>query len=252
MRLNMNILRYVAIASFATGVAVLVYGFAASGGGGTKPVDDEIVSIPFPTPGVPDVQDAVETETPAADATATPTPEPYRGAVARLKIPRFDVDSAIEGIGVTSDGRLDTPHDPLNTGWYEQYDRPGATNPANTGWLGYAGFKTVPAKGNAVFSAHVDYWPNIIGPFNKLKNIEKDDEIVVVMEDGREYVYRVIGKERYHVDNIPMGDLIWPKAKPKDEEWITLITCGGAFQASRPGGPGEYLERDVVLAKRVE
>ncbi|KAA0231985.1 class F sortase [bacterium] len=127
--------------------------------------------------------------------------------------------------------QLDTPHDPLKTGWYYIYDKPGF-------------------RGTAVFSAHVDYYPNIIGPFNKLKNSEIGDDIVVVMENGLEYKYRVIRKERYDVATIPMGDLIWPTNKPADTEWVTLITCGGEFRSATPGGPGEYLHRDVVVAER--
>ena len=66
------------------------------------------------------------------------------------------------------------------------------------------------------------------------------------MENGLEYTYRVtaIRKNRYDVQTIPMGDLIWPKDKPAEGvEWITLITCGGGLVATRPGGPGEYLHR---------
>ena len=246
----MRVLRLLAIASFLTGTAVLVYGFVRSSDS-AAPVDDGPVAVftPIATPLPPEQQDI---PTPDSARPPTPTPEPYNGAVVRLKIPRFNVDSAIEGIGITSDGRLDTPHDPLKTGWYTIYDKPGRINPENSGWFGWAGNAALPAKGNAVFSAHVDYFPDILGPFNKLKNLERDDEIIVTMDDGRDYRYVVIAKQRYDVSNIPMGDLIWPKNKPKDVEWVTLITCGGRFRATRSDGLGEYLDRDVVVAQRVE
>lgn len=49
-----------------------------------------------------------------------------------------------------------------------------------------------------------------------------------------------------------MGDLISAPEKPAGAEWITLITCGGRFRAYLDGGgPGEYLDRDVVVAERV-
>lgn len=40
----------------------------------------------------------------------------------------------------------------------------------------------------------------------------------------------------------------------KGRNWITLITCGGRFRALNPdgSGPGEYLDRDVVIAERVD
>jgi len=180
------------------------------------------------------------TATPSATPTATPTPTPeptatpapFNGSVGRLKIPRFNVDSAIEAIGILPNNQLDVPHNPYNTGWYYIYDKPGF-------------------GGNAVFAAHVDYYPNIIGPFKYLYSLEAGDEVIVQMENGEEYVYRFLWKERYHVDSIPTGDLIWPKHKPEGAEWITMITCGGEFRATSPSGAGEYLHRDVVVAERI-
>ena len=72
------------------------------------------------------------------------------------------------------------------------------------------------------------------------------------MANGQEYRYRVFRKQRYDVTTIPMGDLISAPEKPAGAEWITLITCGGRFRAYLDGGgPGEYLDRDVVVAERV-
>lgn len=166
--------------------------------------------------------------------TATPTPVPYNGKVARMQLPKFKVDAEIEAIGrAPGENQLDVPHNPHNVGWYELegYGKPG---------FGL----------NAVFSAHVNYHPNIKGPFLRLEELEAGDD--VVMEDGRQYCYRVVSKARYHKDTIPMGDLIWPSDRAGGKEWITLITCGGEFVSERPGGPGHYLHRDVVVAERYQ
>ncbi len=191
---------------------------------------------PSPPPGSP-----LPTATPTLALTATesptaspsPTATPYDGSVMRLKIPRFDVDSAIENIGILSNGYLDTPHDPYNTGWYDIYDKPGF-------------------GGNAVFAAHVDYYPRIRGPFYDLAKMDAGDQVIIVMEDGREYVYEVISKVRYPENAIPMGAIIDAPDKPEGDEWITLITCGGRFRPNDGvSGPGQYLDRDVVVARRV-
>jgi sortase (surface protein transpeptidase) len=227
----MKILRVLAIVSFLAGITLLVVGFASSGGSGTNQgVSYE--SSPFPTIDITPTPTSFVPEPTVPGA--TPTPVPYDGALSRFKIPRFKVDSAVEYIGLKPNNELETPHDPLKTGWYdiEGYGKPGFAD-------------------NSVFAAHVDYYPNILGPFNKLKDLEKDDAVVVVMDNGTEYTYHVIRKARYDVKTIPMGDLIWPKDRPEGKEWITLITCGGEFVPSRPGGPGEYLNRDVVVAERV-
>ncbi len=224
----MRVLQSMAIFSFVAGATMLLFGVLTAGGSGKheeKPVQEF------------DLVAAAETATPApptstAEVPPSPTPTPFDGKVARLRIPRFKVDSAVEEIGLKPNNELDVPHDPHNSGWYTPYSRPG--------W-----------DGNAVFSAHVDYWPDIRGPFYNLKNTEAGDEIVIQMENGEEYRYKVVRKKRYDVSTIPMGDLIWPQDRPAGRQWVTLITCGGDFVSATPGGPGEYLHRDVVVAERV-
>ncbi|MCK9517904.1 MAG: class F sortase [Dehalococcoidia bacterium] len=222
----MKILRLFAIVSFLAGLSLLVAGFVTSRDDGDGPrladAPPEFTSTPTPRPSV----------SPTIADTPTPTATPYDGALARFKIPRFNVDAEVEAIGLLPTNVLDTPHNPHNVGWYDIYDKPGF-------------------GGNAVFSAHFDYWPDIRGPFYRLRNVEAGDEIVLTMDDGREYTYRVISYKRYPVDSIPMGDLIDAAEKPDDVEWITMITCGGAFQQLSDEGWGDYLERDVVVAERV-
>jgi hypothetical protein len=241
-------LRALAVAAFVAGAAMLVFGFARSDQKErTVRADDPFTPVVYQATATPEAT-VTPTETLAtATATATPTPLPFDGAVVRFRIPRFKVDSAVETIGfVGNTNQLDTPHDPLNTGWYQMYTKPGF-------------------KGNALFSAHVDYWPNIKGPFNQLAAIEQNDEIAIVMENGLEYRYRVIFKERYDVNAIPMGELIDANgrgrpgvngavapARPSEAEWITLITCGGRFKPTSEQGWGEYLDRDVVIAERIK
>lgn len=221
----MKILRVLAIVSFLAGLSLLVAGFV-TGRDDNDPrqaeAPPEFTSTPTPRPSV----------SPTAANTPTATPAPFDGALARFKIPRFNVDVPVEDIGLLPTNVLDTPADPHNVGWYDIYDKPGF-------------------GGNAVFSAHVDYWPDIRGPFYNLRNLQAGDEVVVVMEDGREYRYRVISYKRYDVNSIPMGDLISAPEKPDDVEWITMITCGGTFAQLSEEGWGEYLDRDVVVAERV-
>lgn len=218
----MKALRLLALVSFVAGLSLLVAGFITS-----RESDDpkraepppEFTSTPTPTPAT-------------VTATPTPTPPPFDGNVARFVIPKLGVDAEVEAIGLLPDNVLDTPSDPHDVGWYYIYDKPGF-------------------GGNAVFSAHVDYWPDIRGPFYELSTLKAGDEVVVVMENGTEYRYRVISYKRYPVDSIPMGDIISAPDKPENVEWITMITCGGRFQQLHPSGWGDYLDRDVVVAERI-
>ncbi len=225
----MKIFRSLAVATFIAGLVFLVVGFAFAGGGDDKQQVDGFT----PVAATPTEATAEPSSTSTSEPSATATPAPFDGQIAVMKIPRFDVNSKIEAIGLLPNNQLDTPHDPHNTGWYKIYDKPGF-------------------GGNAVFSAHVDYYPNILGPFNKLFQSQIGDDISVVMENGLEYKYRVIRKERYDVATIPMGELIWPSNRPAGNEWITLITCGGRFLPTQASGAGEYLDRDVVVAERYQ
>lgn len=219
----MKLVRTLSLALFALGALVLVVGIACSDG------DEKQEATPEPTATVPS-----ETPTSAATATNTPrptptaTPTPFNGAVARIKIPRFNVDAPIENLAINAAGELDTPKDTnRSVGWYDIYDKPGF-------------------GGNAVFSAHV-YYHSIPAPFVSLAKSAAGDKIVVQMENGTEYTYEVISNDRYHRDTIDMGAIIWPKQKADYDEWVTLITCGGELDSTGQ----EYVSRDVIVAKRI-
>ena len=219
----MKLVRTLSLALFALGALVLVVGIACSDG------DEKQEATPEPTATVPSetpTSTATATNTPRPTPTATPTP--FNGAVARIKIPRFNVDAPIENLAINAAGELDTPKDTnRSVGWYDIYDKPGF-------------------GGNAIFSAHV-YYHSIPAPFVSLAKSAAGDKIVVQMENGAEYIYEVISNDRYHRDTIDMGAIIWPKQKADYDEWVTLITCGGELDSTGQ----EYVSRDVIVAKRI-
>lgn len=181
------------------------------------------------------------TEAPREDRAPTAEPTPYNGELVVMRIPSLGVEAPIEAIGkIPGENKLDVPR-PRNVGWYYIYDKPG--------------FGT-----SALFSAHKDWaQDNIRGPFYALTELEDGDLVIVVMDDGREYVYEVFFQRRYAAGDMPMHDLIWPHEaeneellRPVDEEWVTLITCGGDFIPTEPDGSGYYVHREVVIARLVE
>ncbi len=215
----MKFARTLSLAVFALGAILLIAGVACSGGDAQEP-------DPTPTPTETATATPTATRTPPPTPTATPTP--FDGAVARIRIPRFNVDAPIEELAINDRNELDTPKDENTAvGWYYIYDKPG--------W-----------SGNAIFSAHV-YYHSIPAPFVSLAKSVEGDEVFVVMEDGTEYRYTVISNKRYHRDDMPMGDIIWPKEKADYDEWVTLITCGGELDSTGQ----EYVSRDVIVAKRI-
>ncbi len=222
----MKLLPYAAIFTFVAGLSLLVAGFAFSNEDEPEP-EPPALAFDLRTAVTPDTPTPLPTDVP----TATPTPLPFDGSLARMIAPSVGIDHAIEEIGITNN-QLETPKDGVGkVGWYHIYDKPGFGE-------------------NAVFAAHVNY--NFKqGPFANLAKIKAGDQVTVQMQDGPAYTYEVIFYQRYDVRTIPMGELIDAPSQPEGEEWITLITCGGRFQQTHDNGLGEYLDRDVVIAKRI-
>ena len=97
--------------------------------------------------------------------------------------------------------------------------------------------------GNAVFSAHVDYYNYGPAVFWHLKDLERNDVIEVRLTDGTVYRYSVVSREQVNAATARVQEIVG-KAP---EEQITLITCGGTFDA----GVGEYDQRVIVRAARI-
>jgi hypothetical protein len=229
------VMRGAAILTLLGGVALLTLGLMSAYGSDADELEDPnefdsvptATSTPANTPTPPPTQ-ASPTEAPSP----TPTPTPFDGEVASFRIGRFNIDAPVENIGLTPQNQLDVPAGAANVGWYGIYDKPG--------W-----------GGNALFSAHVSVFAHGPGPFYDLARTNAGDQFVVVMEDGTEYRYEAVRLTRYHVNDIPMGELIEAADRPDGEEWITLITCGGE-RSQRADGRVDFLHRDVVVARLVE
>ena len=248
----MKLSRLFPIAAFAVG-AVIVAAAAACGGGDDKPA---------PTAPATERQQAAS-ETPAATGTATtrpteaptptPSPTPYNGSITKFKMPRLGIDAPIEEMGLNAAGELDTPrNENRDVAWYHLYDKPGRPNPDNLGgWQQLGGLKTSEYKGNSVFSAHI-YYHETPAPFVNLQRAAIGDEVSAVMQDGREYKYKVIAGPTVvlatALDANRMAQLIWPSNKPVDKEWLTMISCGGQFDPVTR----EYYSRVIVIAERFE
>ena len=74
-----------------------------------------------------------------------PTPEQVSvGLPLRLKIPKIDVDSIIEYVGLNPEGAMDVPKSQDNVAWFELGQRPGASGSAviagHYGWKNKKGW----------------------------------------------------------------------------------------------------------------
>ncbi len=161
----------------------------------------------------------------------TPQPSPTvelppasEAPVARIAIPRFEVDAPVVVRGVDANGVMETPNGPEDVAWYDFTARPGFGS-------------------NAVFSAHVDYINYGPAVFWNLKDLEMDDRIEVRLDDGTVYQYGVVAKDQIDTATANVGEIVGSTPR----EVVTLITCGGTFDS----GSGQYDQRVIVRAERI-
>lgn len=177
------------------------------------------ISISFATP-TPPVS--------LPDPSVTPiSVETTAGAIGRMIAAKAGIDAPIVVKGIDAQGVMEAPDTPYEIAWYDFTRLPGQ-------------------GGNAVFSGHVDWYPNIKGVFWGLRSLKKGDIIRIVLADNREYSYRVIESYLVDADSAAVADIVGDTGS----EVITLITCDGTFIRNSQG-EGEYLGRRIVRAERI-
>ncbi|MEO3929659.1 class F sortase [Micromonosporaceae bacterium B7E4] len=141
------------------------------------------------------------------------------GAPTGVRIPRIRVDAALTRLRLDRSGRLGTPRDFAEAGWYAAGTAPGDVGPA-------------------VLAGHVD---STTGPavFARLSELRPGDRVEVRRGD-RWIPFRVTGTSRHAKDAFPTDAVYGPTPGPE----LRLITCGGAFD--RPSR--HYRDNLVVFA----
>jgi sortase (surface protein transpeptidase) len=121
-----------------------------------------------------------------------------------LTIPAIgvQVDSLIE-LGITPEGKMQTPDDAVTTGWYALGAAPGAVGPAT-------------------LAAHVNL-DGVQGTFSRLHELEAGDEVTVRRADGSDAVFVVDRVESFEKATFP-DSLVWGDV---DRPELRLVTCGG-------------------------
>lgn len=131
------------------------------------------------------------------------TPRPTR-----LRIPALGVDAPVRAFGVAPSGEMDVPADAATVAWYEHGPGPGQ-------------------PGSAVLAAHVDH-DGQRGVFFDLANVAAGSEVVVQLASGR--ARRFVVGERASIAKValPIDELF----RRDGDAVLTLITCGGEFDAA--------------------
>jgi sortase A len=166
--------------------------------------------------------DSAAVVTPAQTADITETSDKAKpGVPLRLKIPKINVDAAIDHVGLTSTGDLDVPKSFSSTGWYKGGVRPGEA-------------------GSAVIDGHfINGEPAV---FNNLQNLQKGDELYVEDESGSLIKFIVRGSRLY----LPNENAAAVFYSDDGKERLNLITCQGTWDRHQQ----DYTTRLVVFADK--
>lgn len=137
--------------------------------------------------------------------TALPTQEPERfGLPMRLKIPKINVDSAFEYVGLTSDGAMDVPKSQDNVAWLELGQRPGE-------------------NGSAVIAGHYGWKNKEASVFDNLHKLRKGDKLYV--EDDKGGIVSFVVRESRRYD--PKADASGVFSSNDGKSHLNLVTCEG-------------------------
>lgn len=153
---------------------------------------------------------------------AAETQNAVQGFPVRLRIPSINVDAAVEFVGVSSSGVMDTPKNIVDVGWFNPGPRPGE-------------------KGSAVIAGHFNgiYGEDTV--FTNLDKLKLGDKIFV--EDDRGETISFVVRESRVYDPGYAEDVF----SPNDGVYLNLITCDGVWDGSKKS----FSKRLVVFSDKL-
>lgn len=146
------------------------------------------------------------------------------GLPVRLKIPRIDVDAAIESVGLAPGGVMDVPRGRDDVGWFNLGPRPGE-------------------NGSAVIAGHFGWWRDGGATvFNELYKLREGDVLSVEESTGKTIHFMVREVRTYD----PKSDATQIFTSTNGTH-LNLVTCAGAWNDSQKS----YNERLAVFTDRI-
>lgn len=126
---------------------------------------------------------------------------------ARLIIPKIQVDTTIDPMGLTADGDMEAPAGPKTVGWYKFGTLPGET-------------------GSAVLDGHYGRWANgETSVFDNLHKLKKGDTMTVIDSKGKEIIFVV----RELRDFLPESNTTDIFKSTDNKAHLNIITCDGSW-----------------------
>ncbi len=146
------------------------------------------------------------------------------GLPQHLTIPRLEIDTAVEQVGLTPDGAMDVPKGTSTVAWFAPGTRPGDL-------------------GSAVITGHLDGIRGATAVFDKLDTLQKGDLLSIT--DGKGTIIHFVVRESRLYDR----DAIAPEIFSSESgSHLNLITCAGVWNKALKS----YTKRLVVFTDKVE
>lgn len=139
----------------------------------------------------------------------------------RLKIPKINVDTVLEQVGLTSQGAVDVPDDITNAAWFDLGQLPGE-------------------NGSAIITGHYGWENGLPAVFNDLHKLQKGDKLYVEDEKGTTITFVV--RESRSYDRKAYASEVFGSDDKKPH--LNLITCQGLWDKANE----TYTQRLVVFA----
>jgi LPXTG-site transpeptidase (sortase) family protein len=149
--------------------------------------------------------------------------QPRPGLPIRLKIPKINVDAAIEPVGVAPDGAMDTPQSPDDVAWFELGPRPGE-------------------NGSAVIAGHYGWENGKTLVFINVYTLQKGDKIYVEDTEGEVITFVVRESRSYDPNADTSGVFVSNDGKAH----LNLITCEGVWDKHAE----QYTKRLIVFTDK--
>lgn len=146
----------------------------------------------------------------------------------QMVVDSIGLDAPIEQ-GTVQDGIMLDPSGPWVVTWYSQLGKVGQGD-------------------NVVMAGHVDYWDTGPAIFWDVPNLQPGDVVSLIGDDGNTYNYAIEWTDLFDVATELTPEFIQSTVVGSTgQESLTLITCGGPFDAAT----GEYLQRWVLRANLI-
>lgn len=146
-----------------------------------------------------------------------------RGLPMRLKIPKINVDSDVESVGLAPDSSIGVPRERENVAWFNTGSRPGD-------------------NGSAIIVGHYGINNKKTSAFDNLHRLRKGDKLYV--EDDKGVVTTFVVRENRRYD--PDADSSSVFGPNDGKSHLNLVTCEGTWDEENQ----QYTKRLVVFTDK--